>query len=100
MTYAVEKCEYYLLANPHTTTILTDHCFLKGIFRRDLAIVSNAYVQHTWGKVKFMPGRYNVITKALSPAPLFPHWPAEEGEEMAYTGSSRRGANHLRNPPP
>ncbi len=79
VAYAVGKCEYYLRGNPHTTTVLTDHRPLEGIFRKDLADVSNTRIQRIREKlvgtdlrVKFLPGKDNIVDDALSRAPLFP----------------------------
>ena len=89
VAYAVGKCEYFLRGNPHTTTVLTDHRPLEGIFRKDLADVSNTRVQRIREKlvgidlkVKFVPGKDNVVADALSRAPLFP--PPTQGEEVAH----------------
>ncbi len=71
--YAIEKCEYYLRGNPHTTTVHTDHRPLEGIFCKDLADVSNTRVQRIREKlvgtdirVKFVPGKDNIVADALS----------------------------------
>ena len=98
--YAARKCEFYLRGNPHTTTVLTDHRPLEGLFRKNLSDVSNSRVQRLREKlvgldlrVRFVPGKDNIIADALSRAPLFPAPEEEPAKCCAVGATSKLGAN-------
>ena len=77
--YTVEKCDFYLRGNPHTTTVVTDHRPLVGIFNQPLSTIPNLRLQRMRERMVGMDlaltwraGKKNEVADALSRYPLFP----------------------------
>ncbi len=96
--WAVDKCDFYLRGNPHTTTLVTDHRPLVGTFDKPLSAISNPRLQRMREKmvgvdldVVWQPGKRNRIADALSRCPLFPAPPDNGTVEIVR--STHSGVN-------
>ena len=85
--FAVTKCSFYL-KGADKFTVATDHCPLKGIFKKELFEIPNPRIQRIREKLveynitmKCVPGKSHYIADALPRAPLI-HPPVPDEEEL------------------